>query len=89
MVILSRSFCNVNKSTDIDYIKEKFEIGVRSMRAFEREIAIHNNYFVENTECILRCVNEIIKGLCKRNSYLEVIKNNWMYRREKYERHIV
>lgn len=63
MVILSRSFCNVNKSTDTEYIKERFDIGIRSMRAFEREIAIHNNYFVENTMHISRCVKRIAESL--------------------------
>ena len=59
MVILSRSFCNVNKDKDIDYIREKFEIGIRSMRAFEKEIAIHSRYFEENEKIIAKTVREI------------------------------
>ncbi len=65
MVILSRSFCNVNKDTDINYIREKFEIGVRSMRAFENEIAIHSRYFEENEETVAECVAEIVEQIKK------------------------
>lgn len=65
MVILSRSFCNVNKDTDINYIREKFEIGVRSMRAFENEIAIHSHYFEENEEAVAECVAKIVEQIEK------------------------
>lgn len=65
MVILSRSFCNVNKDTDLHYIKEKFEIGVRSMRAFESEIAIHSRYFEENKETVAECVAKIVEKIKK------------------------
>lgn len=63
MVILSRSFCNVNKDTDLNYIREKFEIGVRSMRAFENEIAIHSRYFEENEETVVESVAEIVEQI--------------------------
>lgn len=65
MVILSRSFCNVNKDTDLNYIREKFEIGVRSMRAFENEIAIHSRYFEENEEAVAECVTRIVEQIEK------------------------
>lgn len=65
MVILSRSFCNVNKDTDLNYIREKFEIGVRSMRAFENEIAIHSRYFEENEEAVAESVAEIVEQIEK------------------------
>lgn len=60
MVILSRSFCNVNKGQDMDYIREKFDIGVRSMRAFETEIAIHSRYFEDNEKDLSKCVRTIV-----------------------------
>ncbi len=63
MVILSRSFCNVNKDTDLKYIREKFEIGVRCMRAFENEIAIHSRYFEENEEVVAESVAEIVQQI--------------------------
>ena len=63
MVILSRSFCNVNKDKNFDYIREKFEIGIRSMRAFEKEIAVHSRYFEENETFILETVQEIVSRI--------------------------
>jgi hypothetical protein len=63
MVILSRSFCNVNDTTDIAYVKEKFEVGVRSIRAFEREIAVHSQYFESNERFVAECVDAIVKKL--------------------------
>lgn len=63
MVILSRSFCDVNKDMDLTYINEKFEIGVRSIRAFENEIAIHSRYFKQNEETVARCVAQIVERI--------------------------
>lgn len=61
MVILSRSFCNVYGDVDIGYVREKFEIGVRSIRAFEKEIAVHSRYFEENQETVASCVADIVE----------------------------
>lgn len=60
MVILSRSFCNVNKDTDLNYIREKFDIGVRSIRAFEREIAMRGGYFADTKYEIAERVTQIL-----------------------------
>ena len=68
MVILSRSFCNIHQDTDLKYIREKFEIGVRSMRAFEKEIAVHSEYFKENEKKIACRVIEIVKSVEKEKS---------------------
>ncbi len=65
MVILSRAFCNINQDTDINYIQEKFEIGIRSIRAFEREIAIHSQYFEDNEKIIAQCVKQIVENIKK------------------------
>lgn len=65
MVILSRSFCNVNQDANLDYIKEKFEIGIRSIRAFENEIAVHSRYFEENEKAIAEGVEEIVEQIEK------------------------
>ena len=59
MVILSRSFCKVNDDIDPDYIREKFEVGIRSIRAFEKEISIHSDYFWENEKAISERVWEL------------------------------
>lgn len=63
MVILSRSFCNVDKDTDLDYIREKFSIGIRSMRAFENEIASYSRYFDENKEKMDQRIADIVAQL--------------------------
>lgn len=60
MVILSRSFCNLNVETDMRYIREKFDIGIRSMRSFEKEIAIHSHYFEENERNVAEHVAMIV-----------------------------
>jgi len=48
MVILSRAFLNTSVVTNPEVIREKFETGVRILRAFEKEAAVHSNYFEEN-----------------------------------------
>ena len=63
MVILARSLCNVNRDTDINYIREKFDIGVRSMRAFEKEIAVHRDYFVNNEQDVRVCVQNVLDAM--------------------------
>lgn len=67
-VILSRSFCNISKDTDINYIREKFETGVRGMRAFEKEIAVHSQYFEDNTRDISLRIDRIVEKLECRNN---------------------
>lgn len=60
-VIFSRSFCNIREDTDIEYVREKFETGVRSLRAFEREIEIHSRYFTENKADVASRVAAIVE----------------------------
>ena len=63
MVILSRSFCNSAKVTDLDTIREHFTTGIRTMRAFEEEIAIHSSYFTRNRAFVGHCVQDILGKL--------------------------
>ncbi len=63
MVILSRSFCNVDEVGDIEKIRETFETGVREMREFEREIEVHSRYFDENRKLVAACVAEIAEKI--------------------------
>ena len=63
MVILSRSFCNVNRNMSLDHIREKFSIGVRSMKAFEDEIPVHSHYFKRNVNSVAECVHSIVKSI--------------------------
>lgn len=61
-VILSRSFCNYEKISDTNAVKDIFERGVRTMRAFEDEIEVHSRYFDNNTAYIKSCVNLIVEN---------------------------
>jgi len=63
MVILSRSFCNVHKGVDFQYITDKFITGVRSIRAFEKEIATHSQYFEENLKDLFSYVTDIVETM--------------------------
>lgn len=63
MVILSRSFCNCGKIQALELIREKFQTGLRTMRAFEAEIALHSDYFARNREYTARCVQKIVEAL--------------------------
>ncbi len=65
MVILSRSFCNCVKVNDLEAIREKFTTGLRTMRAFEEEIAAHSDYFSRNTAHVHECVDEILSRIAK------------------------
>ena len=65
MVILSRSFCNCAKITDLEVIREKFTTGLRTMRAFEEEIAVHSDYFSRNVAHVHECVDEILSRIAK------------------------
>lgn len=60
-VILSRSFCNYERISDLKVIEEKFNVGIRSLRSFEKEIELHSRYFEENKEFVKKCISEVIK----------------------------
>ena len=65
MVILSRSFCNCAKTADPEAVREKFTAGIRTIRAFEAEIAVHSDYFSRNVARIRDCVNQILSADAK------------------------
>lgn len=60
MVILSRSFCNSSNVSDLEAVRNKFTTGIRTMRAFEEEIAVHSNYFLRNQSFVKQCVHNIL-----------------------------
>ena len=51
------------KVTDLDTIREHFTTGIRTMRAFEEEIAIHSSYFTRNRAFVGHCVQDILGKL--------------------------
>ena len=63
-VILSRSFCNTDKITDMDEIRCIFTEGVADIRRVERDCAAWTQeQFEENHRRVCACVEEIVKGL--------------------------
>ncbi len=60
MVILSRSFCNSSQIHDLEALREKFTTGIRTMRTFEEEIAVHSDYFTRNQAFVGKCVRDIL-----------------------------
>ena len=66
MVILSRSFCNTSKETDINMVAEVFEAGVKEIRNYEeRLLNQQNSYLYENKDFITEKVAEIINAIAK------------------------
>lgn len=64
-VILSRSFCNTEKITDLDEIRHVFETGMREIRALEAECEQHAAYFWDNrreAEAAIRTICAKLSG---------------------------
>lgn len=59
--ILSRSFCNAAKISDIEEIRSLFKNGVYAIREQERECEEHARYFRENEHLVV----DIVKNICK------------------------
>lgn len=63
-VILSRSFCNTGKITDLDEIRRIFTEGVADIRRVERECAAWTQkQFDENHSQVCACVEKIVRGM--------------------------
>lgn len=63
-VILSRSFCNTAKITDLDEIRRIFMGGVAEIRSVERACAAWTQeQFAENHRRVCDCVEKIVKGM--------------------------
>ncbi len=59
-VILSRSFCNVEKVNDLGIIKDLFHIEMAKLREYEKEVERHLRYFTDNTLQISKSVSNIV-----------------------------
>lgn len=59
-VILSRSFCDVNKINHIGKISEIFMDGVRQIRMFEEQVSVHRDFFVNNEQEIKEIIDKIV-----------------------------
>lgn len=63
-VILSRSFCNTDKISDITQLKDIFEQGIKNIREFEKEcINSSAETFKKNKQEIEDIVNSIVRSI--------------------------
>ena len=62
-VILSRSFCNTAKVSDLREIQQMFQTGVQSIREVEAECQRHLDYFSDNVREVQTAVQKIIGNL--------------------------
>lgn len=63
-VILSRSFCNTGKITDMDEVRRIFTEGVTDIRRVERDCAAWTReQFGENHLRVCACVEKIVRGI--------------------------
>lgn len=60
MVIVSRSFCNTNKITDLNEVREIFNTGIADIRKLEKEAFEAANYFTSNRMVVIGNVHDII-----------------------------
>ena len=68
MVILSRSFCNVNEISDLNTIRKTFEEGVNSIRSYEKTIAYDNQCLEESKKEVIKYVETIVKQIGSKNN---------------------
>lgn len=61
MVIVSRSFCNTDKITDLQEVRRIFNQGIADIRCLEKEAEDAIKYFSENRDSVIRCVRNIIR----------------------------
>ncbi len=61
-VILSRSFCNTSKITDLNEIKAIFDTGIPKIREYEKMCANDREAYFDNKNTVVEIVTKIIKG---------------------------
>lgn len=66
MVILSRSFCNINNFEELEAVEEVFYRGVREIRALEKECQYHKDYFKQNREELIAAVGKVVETMSNR-----------------------
>lgn len=63
MVIVSRAFCNTEKITDLNEVKEIFNNGIKAIREQESEMsAMSQEDFINNHKAVCEAVDKIVKG---------------------------
>ena len=61
MAILSRSFCNADKVTDLNELKVLFKDGIKDIRELEKEAWGYKQYFETNRTTVIEAVQRIIQ----------------------------
>lgn len=62
MVIVSRSFCNTDKITDLEEVRRIFQTGIADIRRLEEEAERAANYFSNNRRAVIDSVMDIIRN---------------------------
>lgn len=62
MVIVSRSFCNTDKITDLEEVRRIFQTGIADIRRLEEEADRAANYFSNNHLEVIENVKDIIRN---------------------------
>ena len=63
MVIVSRAFCNTEKITDLNEVKEIFNNGIKAIREQESDMsALSQEDFINNHKAVCEAVDKIVKG---------------------------
>lgn len=60
MVIVSRSFCNTDKISDLEEVKKIFMSGIAEIRRLEAEASAAATYFTDNAAALREAVDKII-----------------------------
>ena len=62
MVIVSRSFCNTDKITDLEEVRHIFQTGIADIRRLEEEAEKAATYFSNNRRAVINSVKDIISN---------------------------
>lgn len=62
MVIVSRSFCNTDKITDLEEVRHIFQTGIADIRQLEEEAEKAATYFSNNRRAVIDRVKDIIRN---------------------------
>lgn len=68
MVIVSRSFCNTDKITDLEEVRRIFTDGIKSIRDLEKEAEAAATYFTRNQREVEKAVETIVNNIEKKEN---------------------
>ena len=62
-VILSRSFCNVDKIKHMGEISNLFVNGIQDIRNLENQVSIHSKFFENNIKDVKKGVDLVLENI--------------------------